>query len=66
MILAGFVMLLAISWMRGLDISCGCFGASGGRTNYPLRLGEDVVLLTLAVWVFQWSADTADVSPPSQ
>jgi uncharacterized membrane protein YphA (DoxX/SURF4 family) len=62
--LAGFIMLLTVSWMRGLDISCGCFGPDGGKTNYPLRLGEDVVLLTLAVWVFQWSADTGDVAPP--
>ncbi len=63
--LAGFILLLAVSWLRGVDISCGCFGPDGGKTNYPLRLGEDVVLLTLAVWVFQWSTNTPEALPPA-
>lgn len=35
-----FMLALGISWARGLDISCGCFGGSGDA-NYPRLLIRD-------------------------
>ncbi len=53
LLLAAFTILLAISWVRGLDITCGCFGNSdGNRTPYPLLLVRDLALLALAAVVF--------------
>lgn len=43
-----FVVALAISWARGLEISCGCFGGNGELTNYPLAILRNLVLTGLA------------------
>ncbi|MGA2052412.1 MAG: MauE/DoxX family redox-associated membrane protein [Opitutales bacterium] len=59
-LLAAFLILLAVSWARGLDITCGCFGEGAGPANYPLRLGRDAVLLALAVVVFRWSTPASE------
>ena len=52
-ILAGslfvFNIALASAWLRGLEISCGCFGDSDEITNYPLAIGRNIVLLGIAV-----------------
>ena len=54
-LLACYFMLLAVSWARGLDVTCGCFGEGAGAANYPLLLGQDAVLLVMAALVFRWS-----------
>lgn len=54
--LAMFILALAISWARGLEISCGCFGASGEVTNYPLAILRNLVLLAVAA-VLWWRED---------
>jgi uncharacterized membrane protein YphA (DoxX/SURF4 family) len=61
-LLAGYLVLLAMSWARGLAVTCGCFGGTG-NANYPLLLGQDAILLSLAAFVFRGSASASP--PPS-
>jgi hypothetical protein len=44
-----FAAALAISLVRGLDISCGCFGGSAGNINW-LYLVRDVSLLGMSIF----------------
>ena len=46
-----FTGALTSAWMRGLDISCGCFGKEKEaiRTNFPLLLARDLALLAGSV-----------------
>lgn len=39
-----FTAALGTAWLRGLDISCGCFGGSGA-VNYPLMITRNVGLI---------------------
>lgn len=48
--LAGFVVLVAATMARGLDVSCGCFGSFSGKADLRL-LVQDVVLLALSVLI---------------
>jgi len=41
---AVFILALAAAWVRGLDISCGCFGGTDAKANYPLLIGRDVLI----------------------
>ncbi|MBK7827283.1 MauE/DoxX family redox-associated membrane protein [Nannocystis sp.] len=53
-LLLGFTALLAVSLARGLDLSCGCFGASASETADPvsaLHLLRNLGLLALAALV---------------
>jgi uncharacterized membrane protein YphA (DoxX/SURF4 family) len=45
-----FAMALTINLARGLDISCGCFGASSGNISW-FYLGRDLSLFCLSVFV---------------
>lgn len=45
-----FATALAISLVRGLDISCGCFGAASGSINW-LYLARDLSLFCMSVFV---------------
>ena len=45
-----FATALAINLVRGLDISCGCFGASSGNINW-LYLERDLSLFCMSVFV---------------
>jgi putative oxidoreductase len=41
-----FLIALTISWARGLDIACGCFGTGAGEpANYPWLIFRDVLLI---------------------
>jgi uncharacterized membrane protein YphA (DoxX/SURF4 family) len=44
-----FAIALAVNLGRGLDISCGCFGAASGNINW-LYLVRDVSLLIMSVF----------------
>tara|TARA_R110002096_G_scaffold67332_9_gene163379 strand:+ start:9942 stop:10409 length:468 start_codon:yes stop_codon:yes gene_type:complete len=44
-----FNLALGSAWMRGLEISCGCFGDSEEVTNYALAIGRNIVLLGIAL-----------------
>ncbi len=44
-----FLAAILISWARGLDLTCGCFGASGQISDYTQLIVRDLALLTLGV-----------------
>ena len=44
-----FAIALTINLVRGLDISCGCFGGSAGTINW-LYLIRDAGLLTMSIF----------------
>jgi uncharacterized membrane protein YphA (DoxX/SURF4 family) len=47
-----FTCMLAIAWLRGLSINCGCFGASGGAsTDFAWAVGRNLCLIAVAIWV---------------
>jgi uncharacterized membrane protein YphA (DoxX/SURF4 family) len=45
-----FATALTINLLRGLDISCGCFGVSSGNINW-LYLERDLSLFCMSVFV---------------
>jgi uncharacterized membrane protein YphA (DoxX/SURF4 family) len=51
-----FASALTINLVRGLDISCGCFGASSGSINW-LYLVRDLSLLSMSVFVLIYYRD---------
>ena len=49
-LIAVFIIALGLSWIRGLDIICGCFGELESlKTNYPLMLIRNFVILAVLV-----------------
>lgn len=42
-----FLAAIIVSWARGLDIACGCFGgtAAAGGTDYPWLITRDLLLI---------------------
>ncbi len=54
MLFTGFALLWAITWGRGIDVTCGCFGG-GGSSSAIWSLARAVVLAAGA-W-FLWSAE---------
>lgn len=54
--LVAFLVALSTAWARGLDISCGCFGQASNKSNYPLALLLDVVLLA-ALSITAWRSE---------
>ncbi len=52
--LAVFFVAIGSAWYRGLDIKCGCFGATGSTSNYGELFIRDGVLLGIGlVLLFQ-------------
>jgi putative oxidoreductase len=47
-LLGAFIILISVTIVRGLDLSCGCFGSLSGKVGWTL-LAQDVVLLAMAV-----------------
>jgi uncharacterized membrane protein YphA (DoxX/SURF4 family) len=45
-----FAIALTINLVRGLDISCGCFGAASGNINW-LYLVRDTSLLAMSLFI---------------
>jgi uncharacterized membrane protein YphA (DoxX/SURF4 family) len=39
-----FTLAIVISWARGLDISCGCFGGDE-EMNYPVKVAQNIGLI---------------------
>ena len=52
---AVFTVAIIIAWIRGLDISCGCFGGTG-EINYPVKVAQNVVLIAAGCF-FWWKAE---------
>lgn len=48
LMLAGFIVLVAVTMVRGLDVDCGCFGPSSRKAGWGLIL-EDAGMLFMAV-----------------
>ncbi len=49
-----FTAVILISWARGLDVDCGCFGATGGSANYPWYVTRNSLLMIsvgLVIWL---------------
>ena len=44
-----FIMAIAWSWHRGLDISCGCFGKSAGDLSYTWHIVRNAGLLLIGI-----------------
>jgi hypothetical protein len=40
-----FIGALVSAWLRGLDISCGCFESQTGHSHYALWIFRDLLLL---------------------
>jgi len=50
-----FLVALVQAWVRGLDISCGCFGGAGGTSDYPWWVTRDLAVMC-ACAVCWWDA----------
>jgi putative oxidoreductase len=47
--LLAFLLAIGSAWSRGIDIKCGCFGASDQTANYVELILRDVVLLVMGL-----------------
>ena len=50
-LLAGFLVLIIVTLIRGIDVECGCFGSLGRQVDYKLLL-TDGALLFLSLNIF--------------
>ncbi|MDF1849980.1 MAG: DoxX family membrane protein [Verrucomicrobiales bacterium] len=57
-----FTAAIGISWMRGLDITCGCFGGNE-ELNYPVKMLQNLGLIVLAFFIWRRSEMQAESSP---
>jgi uncharacterized membrane protein YphA (DoxX/SURF4 family) len=48
-----FLVAIGISWWRGIDIRCGCFGHSDASSNYRDLILRDLLLLAAGI-VLVW------------
>lgn len=51
-VFAGFAVLWAVTWARGLDVACGCFGGEG-RASASWALVRVTVLAAMAAWALR-------------
>ncbi|MBI3839338.1 MAG: hypothetical protein HY288_15575 [Planctomycetia bacterium] len=49
-----FVAVQTIAWARGLDISCGCFGATGSEKIGLTTIGLGIAL-AFSSWTGYWA-----------
>ena len=47
-----FIVLLASTIMRGLDIDCGCFRQGGEKTSASIAILRDILFLSVALILF--------------
>jgi uncharacterized membrane protein (UPF0182 family) len=62
-LLTGFIGLVAVAMLRGIDTTCGCFGGLSRKADLRLIL-MDSALLFLALNVF-FGGSRSRLSPPS-
>lgn len=43
-LLAGFLVLIIVTLIRGIDVECGCFGGLGRQVDYKLLLTDSALL----------------------
>ncbi|MCX8011383.1 MAG: DoxX family membrane protein [Ignavibacteria bacterium] len=61
-----FTILVLISMIRGLDISCGCFGSADSTKVGLLKLSENIAILLIAVYVFIFTIKDYHVQPTEE
>ncbi len=62
--LAVFLAAILWSWHRGLDITCGCFGRDENLTDYPSKIGQNIALLAVGVFLLVlWGKKSRRVEP---
>lgn len=54
LLLLGFTLAVASAWIRGLDLSCGCFGGTGSM-NYPVKIAQNLGLIAMGWWLWRSS-----------
>ena len=61
LLLGAFVVAMAVTYHRGIEATCGCFGF--GERISPLTLARDSVLVALAVFlaVYSWRRNRKQV-----
>ncbi len=47
-----FIGALVAAWVRGLDISCGCFGSIDAGATVIDAIIRDIVMLAVAIFLF--------------
>jgi putative oxidoreductase len=52
------------AWVRGIDVTCGCFGKTENKTNFTQSLAIDAALLALTAFVW-WSHSRLQRRPPT-
>jgi uncharacterized membrane protein YphA (DoxX/SURF4 family) len=55
LLLALFIILHASAWIRGLDISCGCFGESADSPDYHWLILRNLALLLATIFILMTS-----------
>lgn len=60
-LLGVFILAIAISLARGLDISCGCFGTADARKVGWITLGEDLLMLLGSLLLYYFPSTFAAV-----
>jgi putative oxidoreductase len=43
-LLSGFLILIIVTMIRGIDVKCGCFGSLGRQVDYKLLLTDSALL----------------------
>lgn len=60
--MVAFTGALISAWVRGLDISCGCFGIANATANYPGWLMRDALIIACIVFLAKIGSEiTPDV-----
>ncbi len=63
-LLVVFAAAFVQAWVRGIDVTCGCFGKTENKTNFVQSLGIDAALLALTVFVWWGWAKMRGMGPP--
>ncbi len=62
-LLLGFIVVLTITYFRGIDAQCGCFGF--GERISPLTIARDGLILLPALFLFLESRISRRLMPPT-
>ena len=53
-LLVGFLFLIIVTLIRGIDVECGCFGSLGRQVDYKLLLTDSALLFfSLNIFFFR-------------
>lgn len=60
-----FIVMIAISLMRGLSIDCGCFGTVGGAKIGMYKIIENILLLAIGGHLIKYDSTFCTLNPLS-